>query len=86
MNTNMTGFRCFFKNLCVLVLWMKVALALEGLIAPVCFVSFLYFSQESLRLDNRFKPVVIRYTYRLAKIRIMFDLSIRLSHKCLTHP
>ena len=31
MNTNMTGFRCFFKNLCGLVLWLKVALALEGL-------------------------------------------------------
>ena len=31
MNTNMTGFRCFFKNLCISVLCMKVALALEGL-------------------------------------------------------
>ena len=31
MNTNMTGFRwVFFKNLCVLVLWMKVASALEA--------------------------------------------------------
>ena len=32
MNTNMTGFRWFSKNLCILVLWMKVASALEGLI------------------------------------------------------
>ena len=31
MNTNMIGFRCFFKNLCVLVLWTRVASALEGL-------------------------------------------------------
>ena len=31
MNTNMTGIR-WFKDLCVFVLWMKVALALEGLI------------------------------------------------------
>ena len=31
MNTNMTGFRWFSKDLCILVLWMKVALALEGL-------------------------------------------------------
>ena len=31
MNTNMTGFRWFFQNICVLVLWAKVALALEGL-------------------------------------------------------
>ena len=31
MNTNMTGFRFFFKNLCILVLWMKVTSALEGL-------------------------------------------------------
>ena len=30
MNTNMTGFRCFSK-IRVLVLWMKVAIALEGL-------------------------------------------------------
>ena len=29
-NTNMTGFRCF-SNLCVLVLWTKVASASEGL-------------------------------------------------------
>ena len=31
MNTNMIEFRCFFKNLYVLVLWPKVASALEGL-------------------------------------------------------
>ena len=32
MNTNMTGFRWFSKNLCILyMLWMKVASALEGL-------------------------------------------------------
>ena len=32
MNTNMIGFRWFSKNLCILVLWMKVASALEGLL------------------------------------------------------
>ena len=32
MNTNMTGFRWFTKNVWVLVLWMRVALALEGLL------------------------------------------------------
>ena len=32
MNTNMTGFRWFSKNLGVFVLWMKDASALEGLI------------------------------------------------------
>ena len=31
MNTNMTGFRWFSKNLCIFVLWTKVAIALEGL-------------------------------------------------------
>ena len=31
MNSNMTGYRCFSKNLCVLVLWMKVASALNVL-------------------------------------------------------
>ena len=30
MNTNMTGFRCFSINLCIHVLWMKVASAFEG--------------------------------------------------------
>ena len=30
MNTNMTGFGWFSKS-CVLVLWMKVAAAMEGL-------------------------------------------------------
>ena len=32
MNTNMTGLRWLFKNLlCILVLWAKVASAIEGL-------------------------------------------------------
>ena len=31
IHTNMTGFRYFSKNRCVLVLWIKVAPALEGL-------------------------------------------------------
>ena len=31
MNTSMTGFRWFFENLCILVLWTEVASALEGL-------------------------------------------------------
>ena len=33
MNTNMIGFRMFSKNICVLVILTKVALALEGLIS-----------------------------------------------------
>ena len=28
---HMIGFRCFFNNLCILVLWTNVAIALEGL-------------------------------------------------------
>ena len=35
MNTNMTGLKIIFKNLCIIALWMKVALALEGLDAAV---------------------------------------------------
>ena len=31
MNTHMTGLIWFSKNICVLVRWMKVALAFEGL-------------------------------------------------------
>ena len=31
MNTNMIRFRIFFLNLCVLVFWMNLASALEGL-------------------------------------------------------
>ena len=37
MSTNMTGFRWFFQNLCVLALWPKVALALEGLTINAIF-------------------------------------------------
>ena len=44
MNTNMTGFRWFSKNLCIFVLRTKVALALEGL-KTCCF---------SLTLDRHF--------------------------------
>ena len=35
MSTNMTGFRWFLKNLCVLVHWTKVALALEALMSNI---------------------------------------------------
>ena len=43
MNTNMTGFRWFSKNLCILVLWAKVASALEGLsINDYCYIYFYY--------------------------------------------
>ena len=31
VNTNMTWFSWFYTNLCILVLWTKVVLALEGL-------------------------------------------------------
>ena len=43
MSTNMTGFRWFSKNLCVLVLWTKVASALEGI---------LYFLFMTLNIRN----------------------------------
>ena len=31
MNTNMTGFRCVFNNLCIRVFWTKVASVCAGL-------------------------------------------------------
>ena len=37
MNTNMTGFRWFPKKLCILLLWTKVASALQGLISKITF-------------------------------------------------
>ena len=37
MNTNVTGFQWFFENICVLVIWMKEASALEGLTSPLNF-------------------------------------------------
>ena len=40
MNTNMTGFRWFSKNLCILVLWMKVASALESLKQVLSIMTF----------------------------------------------
>ena len=36
MSTNMTGFRWFSKKLCILVLWTKVASALEGFLSCYC--------------------------------------------------
>ena len=31
MNTNMTGFKCSFKNICILMLWTRVASVFDGL-------------------------------------------------------
>ena len=41
MNINMTGFRVFFKNLCVFVIWMKVLSASKGLIV-VSLLEYLF--------------------------------------------
>ena len=51
MNTNMTGFRCFSKNLCTLVLWTKVASALEGLMLfkRDLYMMDIYISEVSTR-------------------------------------
>ena len=46
MNTNMTGFRCFSKNLCVLELWAKVASALEELISTIARVCIVHNRQS----------------------------------------
>ena len=63
MNTNMTGFGWFSKNLCVLVRWMKVASALVGLI-DLCRVrpkSFI-FAFKSNQLPHLFlKEMNIMY-------------------------
>ena len=40
--TNMTGFRWYSKNLCVLIYWVKVALALEGLRASLVVEAMLH--------------------------------------------
>ena len=42
MNTNMTEFRWFLKNICVLVLWTKVASALEGLRGTISKRNYLF--------------------------------------------
>ena len=49
MNTNMTGFGWFSKSFCILVLWTKVASALEGLMMSY-FISF--FSKQAELRDN----------------------------------
>ena len=55
MNTNMTGFKCFFKNLYVLVLWTKVASALQGL--KEVFGGCLVFNRKFLQWHVRKLPV-----------------------------
>ena len=58
MNTNMTGFRLFSKNRCVLVLWGKVVLALEVLKAlqySVAGLVFLRLSAAAFAAGSTFK-------------------------------
>ena len=48
MNTNTTGLKMVFKRLCVLVLWTKVASALEGLrVAQTCKESFFVYADNT---------------------------------------
>ena len=55
MNTNMTGFGWFFKNLCFIVLWMKVALSLEGLRVPPEIDSWIYDTfDNNFDVENNF--------------------------------
>ena len=60
MNTNMTGFTCMvFKSLSILVLWTKVAAALEGLKANkiICETLAYGYSTESTQreLSNEYQ-------------------------------
>ena len=54
MNTNMTGFG-WFSSLCVLVLWMKVASALEGL-TLMMLVAIIWPIQNNAKKTKKLKP------------------------------
>ena len=69
MNTNMTGFGCF-QNWCVLVLWMKVASALEGL-------SFKYHEIQPLNFHMEQCPLYI-HLFVLFSENCFFTLAGRL--------
>ena len=51
MNTNMTGFR-WFSNLCVFVLWTRVAPALEWLKYISYFCNFDLYLSSNLKLSD----------------------------------
>ena len=51
MNTNMTGFRWFSKNLCTCVLWTKEASTWEGLM--FIFISFISVHQDISMIQER---------------------------------
>ena len=50
MNTNMTGFGLFSKNLCSLVLWTKVASALERLSTSILPIGVVFLQPKGLIL------------------------------------
>ena len=57
MDTNKTGFRSFSKNLCILVLRMIVASALEGLKRLLIRLSYLLFHNAASHITlNPFIP------------------------------
>ena len=77
MNTNMTGFRWFPKNLCVLVLWTKVASALEGLSVHY---QYLRLFGESCHDDH---DVIGDVLTRLQGDRLTDDAATRLRNGCV---
>ena len=71
MNTNMTGFWWFSKNLGILVLWTKVALALEGL-TPLMLGLFRPMHKKANIYKNHLNPVMLVFIWKL--LRILSDM------------
>ena len=72
MHTNMTGFRLFSKILCFLVLWMKIASALDGL-THLCLQFSLEFFLKRCGLNNDYTKYLMEFSC-LIRITFLFQM------------
>ena len=82
-----------FKNLCVLVLWMKVASALEGLDTNLCFIPklvsrFNYYPQTVLipQVKSKHEKVKSQRNERFPFCRQQIDLMDQKKMSSYNHP
>ena len=63
MNTNMTGFIWFSKEMCILVIWTKVASALEGLRKTTNMVPHRWvLEQGGLKIQVKYTGKIIKFS------------------------
>ena len=81
MNTNMTGIKCFSKNLWVLVIWVKVAPPLEGSATDwTWYIGLQYFLHYYYNIITILLQYLLQYCYNICYNIVTIFVTILLQY------